>query len=84
MASADARMRGPVGHVWVQAPGLARQTAADAYNARVLPVQAAITLPFVARTSSGGVAVPGACYSAAAEITGSAAAGRLAERTARS
>lgn len=81
--SADARTRGPVVHVWVKAPGPAHPTAAGADNVRVLPVHAAITLPFVARTSSGGIAVPGVCYSAAAENTGSAAAGRLVAPTAR-
>jgi hypothetical protein len=83
-SSADARTRRPVKSVWATSPGPALQTAVGAESGtRALPVQPATTLPVVARTVPGGTAVPGGCYPAAAETTGSAAAGRPATATAR-
>src|SRR5829696_949169 len=82
--SADARTRRPVTSVWVTSPGPALPTVAgDESDARALPVHAATTLPVVARMSSGATAVPGGGYPAAAEPTGTAAAGRPATPTAR-
>jgi hypothetical protein len=82
--SAEARTRRPVTDVWVvPSPRPALQTAAGPESARVLPVNAATTLPVVARAIPGEIAVPGGCYPAAAEVTGTAAAGRPATPTAR-
>src|SRR4051794_13196939 len=81
--SADARPRKVVSSVWVTSPGPALPTVVgDESDARALPVQAATTLPVVARTLPGGTAVPGGCYPAAAAPTGTAAAGRPANASA--
>ena len=82
--SADARTRGQVNDVWVKTPGPALQTAAvGTVPDRVLPVRQATTLPVAARTSPVEIAVPGGHHPAAAELTGTAAAGRPAIPTAR-
>jgi len=82
--SADARPRRAVKSVWVSSPGPALPTVAgDENDARVLPLHAATTLPVVARTSPGGTAVPGGYHTAAAEPTGTVAAGRPATANAR-
>ena len=81
---AQARTRASVNRVWVKTPGPALQTAAaGTVPDRVLPVRQATTLPVVARTSPVEIAVPGDHHPAAAELTGTAAAGRPAIATAR-
>jgi hypothetical protein len=81
---ADARTRKAVTRVWVATPGPALQTAAVGMApARALPVRPATTLPVAARTTPGESAVPGGHHPAAAELTGTAAAGRTATATAR-
>ena len=82
--SADARPRRAVKSVWVSSPGPALPTVVgDESDARALPFHAATTLPVVARTPAGGTAVPGGLYPAAADPTGTAAAGRPAIANAR-
>jgi hypothetical protein len=82
--SADARTRRPVIRVWVKTPGPALQTAAvGKAPARVLPGHAVTPLPVAAMASPGEAAVPGGHHPAAAELTGTAAAGRPAIPTAR-
>jgi hypothetical protein len=82
--SAQARPRKTVTSVWVSSPGPALPTVVgDESDAHALPVLAATTLPVVARISAEGIAVPGGCYPAAAEPTGTAAAGRPTIATAR-
>jgi hypothetical protein len=83
--SADARTRRPVKAVWVTAPGPALQAAAGtSVLARVVPAQPAIPLPLAGWVTPGEqAAVPGGQQSAAAVLTGTAAAGRPTSPTAR-
>jgi hypothetical protein len=82
--SADARTRRSVDPVWAPTPGPTLQTAAvGKAPVRALPVHAVAPLPVAARATPGEAAVPGGHYPAAAELTGTAAAGRPATATAR-